>query len=174
MLQERLREPRKAEEYYQRAIELDADNADYSNTYGIFLCRQGRLADAERAFVSAANNPLYQTPEFAWDNAALCALDAQQPDRAAEHARAALRNNPRFSPALLHMAQAQFALGQMQLADAYLQRHDKYARSGPASLWLGIQIARVQGDAAAAQRIGQQLLNSYPQSAEAGRYLESR
>lgn len=174
MLQVKLRQPKKAEEYYQRAISLDPDNADYSNTYGIFLCGQGRLEDAEAAFLEAARNPLYITPEYAYDNAALCALDAGQPQRAAEHAASALRSNPRFSPALLHMAQARFASKQYQLAEAYLSRFHKFSRTNPSSLWLAVQIARATGDVTGARRYGEQLLQRYPQSSEATRYLETR
>ena len=173
-LQVRLRQPASAAEHFERAIELDPDIADYRNTYGIFLCGRGRLDDALEQFAAAANNPLYRTPEYAWDNAGLCALDAGAPARAEEHIRSALQVNPRFAPALLHMARAQLDQSQVQLADAYLTRYHKFQRPRPQSLWLGVQIARRLGDSARAANYGEQLLERYPQSSQATLYQQSQ
>jgi len=170
----RLREPERAIEHFERAIELEPEIADYRNTYGIFLCSRGSFDAALAQFVAAAENPLYRTPEYAWDNAGLCALDAGEPARAEQYIRSALRVNPRFAPALLHMARAQLDQDQAQLADAYLARYHKFQRPRPESLWLGVQIARQLGDSARAASYGDDLLGRYPQSSQAALYLQSQ
>jgi len=74
ILQERLLQKEKAEEHYKIATELEPGNSAAANNYGTFLCRNKREAESEKYFLRAVENPLYNTPEYAYTNAALCLL----------------------------------------------------------------------------------------------------
>ena len=170
-LQHRVGNARSARTHFRDAIRLDPEDAEHRNGYGIFLCRQNDYDEAERQFAEAATNPYYRTPEFAFDNAGLCMLDADRLDAAEGYLREALRTNPRFANAYLHMAELMHRKERLTVADAYYQRYLAYGRQTPESLLLGVGIKRDAGDTRTAERYASQLLNEFPASREAGEYL---
>lgn len=169
-----LEDYRGAEKAFQKSIRLDQNRAEYRNNYGIFLCDQNRVDDAIEQFNAAAENKFYRTPEFALDNAGLCALDAGRFDDAEVYLRAAVRKNAKFPPAMLHMAELKLKTGDAVLADAYYSRYNNLSRQTPQSLIVGINIKRELGDDPAAKQYGNLLVNSFPQSRQAQLYLASQ
>lgn len=162
-----LDDPRGAEKAFLKSIRLDDNRAEYRNNFGIFLCDQGRVSDAIEQFQAASNNKFYQTPEFALDNAGLCALEAGRNDEAERNLRAAIRKNANFAPAMLHMAELKLKTGDAVLADAYHSRFTSLSRHTPQSLMVGINIKREIGDESAAQQYGKMLVGSFPRSKQA-------
>jgi len=67
ILQERLKQMDLAEVHYKEATRLDPKNSQAANNYGAFLCRTGREVESEKYFLQALDNPLYSTPEFAYE-----------------------------------------------------------------------------------------------------------
>ncbi|HBF06601.1 MAG TPA: type IV pilus biogenesis/stability protein PilW, partial [Gammaproteobacteria bacterium] len=63
---------------------------------------------------------------------------------------------------------------QHKLAARYLREYSSIARHTPRSLWLGIQIERVNGDADAMASYVLALRNLYPKSPEYRRYMETK
>lgn len=170
-LQFRVEQPASANTHFKRALELEPDDADYRNSYGIYLCEVKRFDAAQQQFRIAADNPYYQTPEFALDNAGLCMLDADRLSDAEGFLREALRVNPQFANAYLHMADLMLRQQRLTVADAYFQRFEAYGRDSPESLWLGVKIKRDAGDVASAENYASRLLNQFPASKEAGEFL---
>ena len=170
-LQQRIGDPEQARFHFERAIELQPDEAEHHNAFGAFLCDAGDLEAAQREFAIAASDPYYATPEFALDNAGLCMLSADDLPRAETYLRAALRSNPRFPAAWLHMADYFLRTERLTLAGAYFQRYETLGPRTPESLLLGHRIARDAGDVAAAERYASALLGDFPASREAGEYL---
>lgn len=170
-LQFRIDEMAKADTHFKRAIRLEPDDAGHRNSYGIFLCQQGDLEAAEAEFRAAADNPFYETPEFALDNAGLCMLDNGRLDQAETYLRESLRTNPQFANAYLHMADLLRKRQRLTLADAYYQRYQAYGQDTASSLLLGLEIKRDLGDVQSAERYAGRLLNEFPASREAGEYL---
>lgn len=70
----RLGENEKAEYHYQQALLTAPHDPKILNNYGTFLCRIGHFLDAETYFLKAIENPFYETPFEAYENAGLCAL----------------------------------------------------------------------------------------------------
>ena len=165
-----LEDPRGAEKAFLKSIRLDQDRAEYRNNFGIFLCDQGRISEAIEQFQAASKNKFYQTPEFALDNAGLCALEAGRFAEAESNLRAAIRQNANFAPAMLHMAELKLKTGDAVLADAYHSRFSNLSRHTPQSLMVGINIKREIGDESAAQQFGKMLVSSFPQSRQAQRF----
>lgn len=170
-LQDRVGKPGSARRHFRTAIRLEPDDAEHRNSYGIFLCRMNEHEAAESEFVEAADNPYYRTPEFALDNAGLCMLEAGREADAENYLRRALRTNPRFANAYLHMAELMHRQERLTVADAYLQRYLAYAQHTPESLLLGVDIKRDAGDTRTAGRFAERLLDEFPASREAGEYL---
>jgi type IV pilus assembly protein PilF len=166
LLYQRLGRPELAEKHFKRAIALNSTDSGSKNNYGLFLCQNKRFAEAEQVFLSAAANPLYETPEVAWSNAGTCALMNGQIDAAERHFRQALTLNPEVPAALIQMAELSFTQQNFLSARGYLQRYQAVARHTPVSLLLGIRIERQLGDKNAVSSYELLLRNTFPDSAE--------
>ena len=170
-LQARVSQPESAQIHFKKALQLKPDEADYRNSYGIYLCEQEKYTDAMDQFREAADNPYYRTPEFALDNAGICMLEANRLNDAEGYLREALRVNPKFANAYLHMAELMHRRERLTVADAYYQRYTAYGRESAESLLLGLQIKRDAGQLKTAEQFASRLLNQFPASEEAGEYL---
>lgn len=170
-LQDAIGETERARTHFEQAIRLAPDEAAHRNAYGAFLCSTGDIEAAELEFREAADDPFYETPEFALDNAGLCMLEAERLDQAELYLRRALQANPRFPDAFLHMAELLHRRARLTVADAYFQRFEALSPPTSESLLLGHVIKRDSGDIVTAERYATQLLNDFPASREAGEYL---
>lgn len=163
----------KAEQHYQRALRLDAENPMLQNNYGTFLCDRDKYLEAEKLFLSIAKNPQYKTPELAYENAGLCAQRSADLQKAERYFRAALDMNAKLPNALYQMAVLTYNTGRHLPARAYLQRYSELVSYTPQSLWLGIRIERKLGDAQAAANYAAQLKSNFPGAEEARLLRES-
>ena len=170
-LQARIQRPERALVHFKKALQLEPDEGDHRNSYGIYLCEQEQFAEARRQFRAAADNPFYRTPEFALDNAGICMLDANMLNEAEGYLREALRVNPQFANAYLHMADLMHRRDRLTVADAYYQRYNAYGRESAESLLMGLTIKRDRGQLKTAAQYASRLLNQFPSSEEAGEYL---
>ena len=164
---ERLNEPKLAERHYRRALELDSKNGSVQNNFGQFLCRMGRYRESQKHFLAAVKNPLFNSPETAYTNAALCLPPDTPSAKKERYLHAALNANPRFPHALLEMARLKHADGDNQRARAFLQRYESVAGHNPQMLWLGVQIEHALGHQDAVVRYAQLLTTKYPDSPQA-------
>jgi type IV pilus assembly protein PilF len=71
-----------AAEAYALAVKYDPEGGDVNNNYGAFLCRTGESGKADDYFLTAIDDPFYQTPEIALSNAGACALSSGDLDKA--------------------------------------------------------------------------------------------
>lgn len=158
-----------AETNFRKSLQLDKGNPEYLNNYGQFLCLQGRYDEAEQTFLTAAQDPLYQTPEAAFANAGTCAMARQDRSRARLYFSTALKHDPALPAALISMSEIEYAGGDYAAADGYLRRFAAVAAHTPRSLWLGIRIYRRTGNADAGASYALLLRGKFPQSEEAQR-----
>lgn len=164
---EQLREPEKAERHYRQALRLEPDNPDAQNALGAFLCRNGQPAKGEAAFVEAAENPLYRTPEVAFTNAGVCARRAGRLEQAEAYVRRALAQPAIYPEALIQMAGVSYERSNYLQARAFLQRYLDAAPATAAVLLLGHQIERALADEVAAKEYAVRLGTQFPESPEA-------
>jgi type IV pilus assembly protein PilF len=167
VLYEKVGEPGMAETYYKKSLRLNPDNPRGHNNYGQFLCQQGRYQDAEKEFLSAANDPFYQTPALAVTNIGLCALRIPDEEMAEKYFRQALEWDPLYPPALLQMAKLNYSRSNYLGARAYMQRYQESGRNTPESLWLAIRIEYALDDHAAWGNYALTLRNEFPDSPQA-------
>jgi len=175
VLYTRLGEPEKARSEYRRSLHLDPDNSSTLNNYGAFLCKQGDYDDAIKSFEKAVKNPLYQTPAAAYSNAGLCSRDHGKGKQAERYFRLALQANPRFTTALLQLADLSYIDKIYLQARAFMDRYmaSAAAAATPDALWLGVRVEEALGDSAAAGAYSKQLLENFPDSVEARQLLEA-
>jgi len=174
ILLSRTKQPEEAEDHFLKATKFAPDETHYNDIFGIFLCKIGRLEDANVQFAVSATSAFNQTPEFSYNNAGSCAMSFGEIASAEQQIRKALRQNPRFTPALLNMVEILLEQEKYEIADAYYLRYLKYGNHTADSLWLGIQIKRYLGDHIATEAFGLRLKSDFPQSRETLLYLESK
>ncbi len=173
LLYQKMDRPVKAEEYFKRALSLSPNDPHTLNNYGQFLCTNDRYDEAEKTFLTAAKNPIYETPEISLTNAGTCAVKNNRPDIAEEHFREALKTNPKVPLALIQMSQISYDKGNYLSARGYLQRYLEVGNHTASSLWLGIRIEKELGDKDTLSSYALLLRNNFPKSEEARLLSES-
>ncbi|WP_420465190.1 type IV pilus biogenesis/stability protein PilW [Panacagrimonas sp.] len=160
------RDPIKAEEHFQRALKLNPRDPHTRNNFGVFLCGQKRVDDAEALFLQAAADPDYREPEAAFTNAGVCARRIPDLDRAERHFREALALKPDFAEALAQMASLYYERKDYLRARAFLQRYERVGPPTAATLWIGAKVEFALGDELAASDYAQRLKSAFPESEE--------
>ena len=167
LLYERLNQNESVSKYYEAALAIEPNNSSTHNNYGSFLCRFNQPEEAQQHFKRAIDNPLYKTPELAYANAGLCALRTQDRNTAMEFFRKALETKSDFPVALLHLADLSEQRDEITEAQAYYKRFIAVSMQTPASLWLGIRLAKRTGDKNAEASYTLVLRSKFPESDEA-------
>lgn len=156
-----------AKKHYREALDLNSDDPKTLNNFGIFLCGQGEIEDAEELFLKAAQSKDNAIPADAWANAGVCVRRNPKKLEAAEnYFREALKANPKHANALAQMAQVCHDRKDFLRARAFLQRYEAVAKSTPQTLWVGAQTERQLGDLGAARGYERRLKNEFPEAPE--------
>lgn len=163
-----LGEDAKAEEDFQRSLDLKSDNSDAQNNYGWFLCQRGREREAVKHFLIAANDPLYTTPEKAFLNAGMCSMKIGEMKDAETYLRRALILQPNMPEALAGLAETAFINGDFASAESYFSRFEQSSTSPmtAANLLLAVRIEHKLGNRRAESVYARQLKKNYPDSRE--------
>lgn len=163
-----LLEDKEAESDFQRSLSIDSENSDTQSNYGWFLCQRGKEKESIPHFIAALKNPLYQTPEQAYLNAAVCSQKINNFHTAEEFFQRALVVRPELPQALLGLAQLSFAKEEYGEAKRYFNQYaSKSDNLSAADLWLGVRISRELNDRNSAASYAMKLRNLYPDSKEA-------
>ena len=173
LIYDRLGEEKKAEGYLSSAVRLAPDDPEVLNNYGVYLCRNGKPKEGSRQFIKAAGNPLYRTPEIAYNNAGLCMKKAGMTAEAQQYFERAIAIKPKFADALMQLADLNFEQGKMNEAQALVQRYLGGLPATPQILWLGVRIERALGNRAAADAYAKRLKTEYPKTEQTKALLES-
>lgn len=162
-----LSEDIKAEEDFERSLDLDSKDSGTRNNYGWFLCQRGREKESMEQFMEAVKNPLYPTPEKAYLNAGLCSKKAGKIREAEAFLKIALSIQPRMTEALLGMAELSFSKADYAGAKSYFLRLSRLGvEFGPADLLLAARVERKLGDRNAEASYKLQLRKRFPESRE--------
>ncbi len=167
ILQERLLQFELAEKHYKIGAELDGNNAQANNNYGVFLCKRGRQAESEQYFLNAVKQPLYQTPEFAYTNAGKCMMQINELTKAEDYFKKALAARSNFASALINLAELKFDQKKYNESLLYLKRFNLIKNNTAKSLWLEAKNNMELGHIALANSKIEALLATYPDSKEA-------
>jgi type IV pilus assembly protein PilF len=170
-----LKDDAQAERDFKQALKLDPSSSATMNNYGLFLCQRKRGNEGVRYLLDAIKNPLYTTPDIAYKNAGLCALNMGDKQAAEEYFQRALKLNPKQPQALYNMADLEYRRDRVPIAKQYFERYVKAVPEiGPEALLLGARIERRLGDRAAMLGYGNQLRLRYPSAPETKAFLDGR
>ncbi|MEO8670096.1 MAG: type IV pilus biogenesis/stability protein PilW [Tahibacter sp.] len=172
VLFERIGNTREAEQHYRRAAELLPKNGAVNNNYGTYLCRTGRLDEADKYFDRAVADPFYKTPDVAYSNAGTCLLQARNFEKAETRLRRALELNSANGEALYQLAFILFQKSDFFKARAFIQRFDALGKASAEGLSLGHDIEDKLGNKREAAEYARRLRTEFPDSEQA-RHLES-
>jgi type IV pilus assembly protein PilF len=164
---EQLENVRLATIHYKKAVDYAPKNYDVRNAYAVFLCRHGDFDAAKTQFDRLADEPEYDTSEISLTNAGVCM--SQKPDliQAEKYFRESINRKPSYGEALIQMSALKRKTGEYLAARAFLQRY--LAANAPSApvLFLGCQIESQLGNDGASTEYVTQLLQDFPDSAEA-------
>lgn len=160
-----------AEDAYREALDADPNDPEIRNNFGVFLCRQKELAEAEKYFMEAARHPNYRTPEAAWTNAGACIRD-QDMEKAEMYFRKALEANKDYPDALVQMAWLSYYKQDYWRSRAFLQRYDAVGQPTAETTWIALLIERALGNKSEAAAYERQLQTKFPDSEQAAQLRE--
>lgn len=164
LLNDRLREPGKADAEFRTALRLSPKNPEITNNYAVFLCQSKRYDEGVKRFLESARNPLYQTPEAAYTNAGVCSRAAGRKLEAQNAFNQALQIRPNFAEAAYQLSDLQFSDGHVKEAGERVDQFLSYFNATPELLLLRVRIARASGDRLALERYARRLRNDFPDS----------
>ena len=163
-----LHEDQEAEADFQHSLSIDKSDSGTQSNYGWFLCQRGKEKESITHFVVALKNPLYQTPEQAYLNAAVCSQKVGNNAIAEDFYQRALTVRPGLPQALLGMAQLNFAKEDFVAAKRYFNEYAAKNENLTADeLWLAVRIERQLGDRNSTASYSMKLRNLFPDSKEA-------
>jgi type IV pilus assembly protein PilF len=161
-----MNEPANAEESFQRALKLDPASSELANNYGWFLCQTGRERDAIQYFDRALRDPLYSTPARAGQNAGSCLIKAKDYAGAERYLRRSFELDASSAATKYLLARTYLQTGQVDRATFYYNLLARSVESTPETLWLGLRIARANGDVRTESQLANELRERFPRSPE--------
>jgi len=156
-----------AEANFQRALQLDNDNPEILNNYGWFLCQSGRERQSIDYFKRAAAAKTYATPAMPMQNAGLCMLRIKDLTAAEEYLKHSFELDASNPITKYQLSRLYLKLGQLERARFYYGLLPSGQDAGAEVLWLGVRIARAEGDARTEQQLATDLRRRFPDSREA-------
>ena len=155
-----------AEENFQRALKLDPSSSELANNYGWFLCQGGREKEGVEYFDRALRDPLYATPARATQNAGICLLKVKDYAAAETYLRRSFELDASNGMTKYQLSRTYLALNQLDRASFYYNLLTRSVESSPQTIWLGLRIARANGDLRTESQLANELRERFPRSAE--------
>ena len=170
MIHMAMRDLQVAEANFQRAISLNARDANALHNLGWLQCELRRYPEAIQSFQRAMAVPGYPDRARTLLTQGIC--EARSGDRAA--AEASLMRSYELdagNPVTgYNLSQLLYLRGDYPRAQFYIRRLNNSENANAESLWLGIKVERRMNNAQAMQQLASQLYRRYPQSRELQSY----
>jgi type IV pilus assembly protein PilF len=161
-----------AVESFEQALTIKADSADTLNNYGVFLCRQDKVAAAEVQFLKAIAVPSYLLVSQSYENLSSCYLQIDDFDKSEMYLNKAIFHSPNRAATLLQMVRLQYAMGNYKESKRFLQKFERNTQRFTAdSLALAYKLYWKLGQRRTAGNYANMLVKMYPQSWEGKQYL---
>ncbi|WP_177168819.1 type IV pilus biogenesis/stability protein PilW [Thalassotalea agarivorans] len=168
-------EPELAVKSFEKALDLDPQNADTLNNYGVFLCKHAKYKESEEKFLQAIAVPSYLLVSQSYQNLALCQLEAKDYKKAEQYTEKAVLHSPTSVSALHQMMQVQYIKADYKKAATYLKRYEgAMSQYAPDALALAYKIYANQNNETAANKYAALLFQLYPASEQMKAYKENR
>ncbi|WP_246046934.1 type IV pilus biogenesis/stability protein PilW [Colwellia ponticola] len=159
-------------ESFEQALAIKADSADTLNNYGVFLCRQNKVAEAEVQFLKAIAVPSYLLVSQSYENLSSCYLQINDFDKAIMYLHKSILHSPNRTTTLLQMVRLQYAVANYQVSQRFLQKFERNTQRFSADfLALAYKLYRKLDKRRTADNYATMLVKMYPQSWESKQYL---
>lgn len=156
-----------ADANFQRALRLDGDNGEILNNYGWFLCQSGRERESIEYFRRAVASRVYATPAMPMRNAGICSLRIGDGKAAEEFLRRSFELDASNPITKYHLAQLYLKNRQLDRARFYYGLLPRGPDANAEILWLGLRLARAEGDVRTERELANELRRRFPDSREA-------
>jgi type IV pilus assembly protein PilF len=165
-------EEKLAVESFEQALSIEAESADTLNNYGVFLCRQNKVAAAEVQFLKAIAVPSYLLVSQSYENLASCYLQNDDFSKAEMYLEKSVYHSPNRTSTLLQMVRLQYAMSDYKESKRFLQKFERNTqRFTSGSLALAYKLYWKLDKRRTASNYANMLVKMYPQSWEAKQYL---
>ncbi|HEY6458002.1 MAG TPA: type IV pilus biogenesis/stability protein PilW [Steroidobacteraceae bacterium] len=161
---ERINDQKKAESEFHEALRIAPGDPAELNFYGVYLCRQHRVDEGVTKLLQVATNPLYPTPELAYDNVGVCLLTVHRDEEAESAFKRALNVRPDYAEGTYQLAALELAHGRALEARTRIDKFLAQYNPTPELLSVGIQAARTLGDSPGAAQFIKILRADFPGS----------
>lgn len=156
-----------ANEEYRSALKLLPNDQTVLYNYATLLYNQGRYDEAEIQLKNLIANPEADNQAQAYEALGLIAIKNNAADKAEEYFGKALSIAATLPRSLIELIKLSLDAGRLTLAKNYLQRYQEVARDTPEGLWLGILLARAQGEEQLLADYSRRLRIKFPDSPQA-------
>ena len=161
-----LREPKLAQENFERGLRLSPTDPDINHNYGWFLCQSGRENESIKYFLQAVSNPLYPSPWRSYSAAGVCSMRKDNLKQAEDFFQRALRQEPDEPGSLLQLGQIRYRQGSLDDARKLVSRYNRIVEPTAESLWLALRIEHKLGERVAESSFANQLRRRFAASRE--------
>jgi type IV pilus assembly protein PilF len=156
-----------AETNFQRALQLDGENPEILNNYGWFLCQTGRERQSVEYFRRAAEAKTYGTPAMSLQNAGICLLRVRDTKSAEQYLKRSFELDAANPVTKYQLARLYLTTKQLERARFYYGLLPRGQEANAEVIWLGLRIARADGDIRTEQQLATDLRRRFPESREA-------
>lgn len=164
-----------AEASFQRAIQINARDGDAMHNLGWHYCRDQRYDEADALFVRALATPQYREVIRTWLAQGVCQARAGRLEEAERTLTRAFEVDAGNAAVAVNLAEVLYRRGEFERSRYYMGRVNQNADLVSAeTLWLAIRIENRLGNRARLNELGTQLINRFPQSAEARAFQRGR
>ncbi len=163
-----------ADKEYRIALELLPTDPTVLYHYATLLYNQGRYSEAETRLQAVLATPSAEECAPAYEALGRIALKNQEDSKAEGYFKKTLESAPNSPHSLLALAKINLHKNLLPLAQNYLQRYQSIAHDTPEGLWVGVLLARAQGDDTALAAQSQRLRVKFPDSEEARQLYAER
>lgn len=164
-----------AETAFRRALQLDPRDGGTMHNYAWFQCRLGRYDAADRLFDQVLAMPGYRSSAQTLFVKGVCQSRAGDLASAEQTLLRAYEIDASSAATAVNLADVLYRRGEYERARFYVRRVNRSADLANAeSLWLALRIERRLSNLQGARDLGNQLLDRFPNSAEARAYEAGR
>ena len=164
-----------AEESFRKALTLDRSDADVMQNYGWYLCQQNRFGEAALMFKQALDVPQYRDTARTLLAKGVCEARAGQLVQSEATLQRAYELDAGNPATAVNLSEVLFQRGNFERARFIIRRVNAQSEvSNAQTLWLAARIENKLGNVQAAQSLGKELRDRFPQSPEAGAFEHRR
>lgn len=166
----RLNDDQRAESSFQRALQLNPNDADVMHNYGWFACGRKREKEALELFAKALTNPTYGGQAKTLMAKGICESRLGLLKEAEASFARSYQLDSTNPIAGYNLASLMYQRGEYERAQFYIRRLNGTEMANAETLWLGIKIEKKMNNQVVADQLAQQLQRRFPNSAELAAY----